>query len=164
MLAGLSGRQMPARASALSRSGRGTILIVLVILLIVAAAFIIVGVAVVAIGAGGELARFSPDVPPVNADIETAADVALLRPPAALWGYDKRSTDQALNAVAQSVTDRDVEIAWLRRQIAEMRGDGVAGTSGSLSQDVPPASAGWSAWERSIPQLPEDLGERGEDD
>jgi hypothetical protein len=134
-----------------------------VILLIVAAA-IIVGVAVVAIGGGGELARFGPDTRPIDADIETAADVALLRPPAALWGYDKRSTDQALNAVAQSVTDRDVEIASLRRQIAEMRGGGAAGTSGAVSQDAPPASASWSAWQRALPQLPDDLGEREEGD
>jgi hypothetical protein len=136
---------------------------VLVILLIVAAA-IIVGVAAVAIGAGGELARFGPDTPPVEADIETAADVALLRPPAALWGYDKRSTDQALNAVARSVTDRDVEIASLRQQIAEMRSGGAAGTSGGLSQDVPPRSAGWSAWRRPVTPEPQDRGEAEEDD
>ena len=50
----------------------------------------------------------------------TAADVALLRPPAALWGYDMRATDEALNMVARTVTERDVEIAILRRQIAEL--------------------------------------------
>jgi hypothetical protein len=46
--------------------------------------------------------------------------VALLRPPAALWGYDMRATDEALNVVARTVTERDVEIAILRRQIAEL--------------------------------------------
>ena len=39
----------------------------------------------------------------------------------ALWGYDKRSTDEALNLVARTVTERDVEIATLRRQIADLQ-------------------------------------------
>jgi len=47
------------------------------------------------------------------------------RPPAALWGYDMRSTDEALNMVARTVTDRDVEIAILRRQIADLSHEGV---------------------------------------
>ena len=51
----------------------------------------------------------------------TAADVALLRPPAALWGYDMRATDEALNMVARTVTERDVEIATLRRQLADLQ-------------------------------------------
>jgi hypothetical protein len=92
---------------------------VLVVLLIVAVA-ILCGIVVVAMGRGGELARAAPDVRPLDGDIVTAADVALLRPPAALWGYDMRSTDEALNMVARTVTERDVEIAILRRQIAEL--------------------------------------------
>lgn len=91
----------------------------LVVLLIVAAA-ILCGVVVVAMGRGGELARPAADVRPLDGDLVTAADVALLRPPAALWGYDMRSTDEALNMVARTVTERDVEIAILRRQIAEL--------------------------------------------
>jgi hypothetical protein len=67
------------------------------------------------------MAEFSADVRPLDADIVTAADVALLRPPVALWGYDRRSTDEALNLVARTVTERDVEIATLRRQIADMQ-------------------------------------------
>jgi len=92
---------------------------VLVVLLIVAVA-ILCGIVVVAMGRGGELARPAPDVRPLDGEIVTAADVALLRPPAALWGYDMRATDEALNMVARTVTERDVEIAILRRQIAEL--------------------------------------------
>jgi hypothetical protein len=92
---------------------------VLVVLLIVAVA-ILCGVVVVAMGRGGELARPAADVRPLDGEIVTAADVALLRPPAALWGYDMRATDEALNMVARTVTERDVEIAILRRQIAEL--------------------------------------------
>ena len=89
------------------------------VLLIVAVA-ILCGVVVVAMGRGGELARPVADVRPLDGEIVTAADVALLRPPAALWGYDMRATDEALNMVARTVTERDVEIAILRRQIAEL--------------------------------------------
>jgi hypothetical protein len=91
------------------------------VVLIVAAAVIVGGVIAVALGRGGEMTEFSADVRPLDADIATAADVALLRPPVALWGYDKRSTDEALNLVARTVTERDVEITRLRRQIADMQ-------------------------------------------
>jgi hypothetical protein len=94
---------------------------VLPIVLIVAAVAILGGVIVVAMGRGGELAPSGADVRPLDTDIVTAADVALLRPPAALWGYDMRATDEALNRVARTVTERDVEIADLRRQLADMQ-------------------------------------------
>jgi hypothetical protein len=95
--------------------------LVLPIVLIVAAVAILGGVIVVAMGRGGELAPSSADVRPLDTDIVTAADVALLRPPAALWGYDMRATDEALNLVARTVTERDVEIADLRQQLADMQ-------------------------------------------
>jgi hypothetical protein len=60
-----------------------------------------------------------------------------LRPPAALWGYDMRSTDEALNMVARTVTDRDVEIAILRRQIADL--EAVAKEPGVPAKAPPPA-------------------------
>jgi hypothetical protein len=63
--------------------------------------------------------------------------VALLRPPAALWGYDMRSTDEALNMVARTVTERDVEIAILRRQIADL--EAVAKEPGVPAKAPPPA-------------------------
>jgi hypothetical protein len=120
---------------------------VLVVLLIVAVA-ILCGVVVVAMGRGGELARSPADVRPLDGEIMTAADVVLLRPPAALWGYDKRATDEALNMVARTVTERDVEIAILRRQIAELE---------AASKDpwapATPSAAGLQA--RAKPQDPD---------
>jgi len=89
--------------------------------LLAAAVVIVVGIVVVAIGRGGELASAPADTRPLTTQIVTAADVALLRPPAALWGYDMRATDEALNMVARTVTERDVEIATLRRQLADMQ-------------------------------------------
>ena len=108
----------------------------LVVLLIVAVA-ILCGVVVVAMGRGGELARPTADVRPLDGEIMTAADVALLRPPAALWGYDMRATDDALNMVARTVTERDVEIAILRRQIADL--EAAAKEPGIPAKAQPPA-------------------------
>ncbi len=51
----------------------------------------------------------------------TAADVAMLRPPSTLWGYNVQLTDEALNQIAQVISERDVEIAVLRQQLAELR-------------------------------------------
>jgi hypothetical protein len=99
-------------------AGRGTICIV-PILLLLAAAVILAGVVSVAMGHGGEMAEFSMDsFPP---DLVNAADVAMLRPPSALWGYNAQVTDEALNRIAQVITERDVEIAVLRQQLAELR-------------------------------------------
>ena len=92
--------------------------------LVVAAAVIVVGMIVVAVGRGGEMTEFSPDLPPLETEIATAADVALLQLPIApvvLGGYHKSYTDEVLNLVARAVTERDVEIATLRRQIADMQ-------------------------------------------
>ena len=99
-------------------AGRGTILTV-PILLLLAAAVILAGVVSVAMGHGGEMAEFATDhLPP---DLATAADVALLRPPSSIWGYNVQITDEALNQIAQVITERDVEIAVLRQQLAELR-------------------------------------------
>jgi hypothetical protein len=97
---------------------RGTIRTV-PILLLLAAAVILAGVVSVAMGHGGEMAEFAMDyLPP---DLVSAADVVLLRPPSALWGYNVQVTDEALNRIAQAITERDVEIAVLRQQLAELR-------------------------------------------
>ena len=104
------------------------------VLLLLAGAVILAGVVAVAMGHGGEMAEFPSDyVPPTLGDLLTAADVAMLRPPSALWGYNTQVTDEALSRIAQIVTERDVEIAVLRQQLADLRSGG---------GPVPPASAG----------------------
>ena len=100
---------------------RGTILIV-PILLLLAGVVILVGVVSVAMGRGGEMAEFATDsLPPRLDEVMNAADVATLRPPSALWGYNVQATDEALSRIAQVITERDVEIAVLRQQLAELR-------------------------------------------
>ena len=156
--------------------------------LLAAAVVVLVGVIFVAMGRGGELARAPADTRPLDLHIVTAADVALLRPPAALWGYDMRATDEALNMVARTVTERDVEIATLRRQLADLQSaprgprDGEPDRAGDPGITVPglrtpavplpPAVDGtprlsvdtqqWSAWARPGPAAPPDEGEHPE--
>jgi hypothetical protein len=109
------------------------------VLLLLAGAVILAGVVAVAMGHGGEMAEFPSDyVPPALGDLLTAADVTMLRPPSALWGYNTRVTDEALSRIAQIVTERDVEIAVLRQQLADLRSGSSAG---------PPASVRFAAAE-----------------
>jgi hypothetical protein len=129
------------------------------VVLLAAAAAILVGVVVAAMGRGGELALFAPDRGPLESEIMTAADVALQRLPGALWGYDRQATHAVLNMIAQTVTERDVEIATLRRQLADLQ------SAGQQPQNWGPAGAGpagWSVWERPSPAPRPDSGEQGE--
>lgn len=81
---------------------------------------ILVGVFVVATGRGGELAYEHADHAPLDLGSVTATDVALLRPPTALWGYNMQVTDEALDRIARALRDRDIEIAFLQRQLTDL--------------------------------------------
>jgi len=91
------------------------------VILFLAAAAILACVVLAALGRAGEMAAFPSDSPPLRLDDLTAADVALLRPPLALWGYNVSATEEALGVIARSVSARDVEIASLRRELDELR-------------------------------------------
>ena len=99
--------------------------------MLVAAIVILAGVVVVASGHGGEMAPGYPDYPPVDLGPVSAADVALLRPPSAAWGYNMRVTDVALEAIARAMTERDVTISALQQEVADLRAelapDGIRG-------------------------------------
>ena len=112
--------EMPLVATA--HASRGTIHNVPVLIL-VAAVVILAGVVVVASGRGGEIAPEYPDYPPIDLGPVTAADVALLRPPSAAWGYNMRVTDEALETIARAVTERDIKIAELQQQLDDLRGE-----------------------------------------
>ena len=80
---------------------------------------ILVGVFYVAIGRGGELAYEQADHAPLDLGPVSPTDVALLRPPTALWGYNMQVTDEALDRIARALRDRDVLIASLQRQVGD---------------------------------------------
>ena len=115
-------------------------------MLLVAAAAILGGVVLAALGRAGEMATFAGDTAPIELDEVSATDVALLRPPMSLWGYNAQATEDALRVIARSVTARDVEIATLRRELADLQGrqDGArtAGTGDRPVTAAGPASAG----------------------
>jgi hypothetical protein len=114
---------------------------VLLLLVIIA---ILVGVFFVAIGKGGELAYEQADHAPLDMGPVSATDVALLRPPTALWGYNMQVTDEALDAIARAMRDRDVEIAHLHRQLADLGQDVPAERSPGFS----PKHASENPWSR----------------
>jgi hypothetical protein len=82
---------------------------------------ILAGVVVVASGRGGEMAPEYPDYPPIDLGPVSAADVALLRPPSAAWGYNMRVTDEALQTIARAVTERDIKISALQQEVSDLR-------------------------------------------
>lgn len=91
------------------------------VVMLVAAVAVLAGVVVVALGHGGELAYFPADYAPLPLEEVTSTDVALFRPPAALWGYSMQATDEALGRIAGAITERDIEIAALRQQVADLQ-------------------------------------------
>jgi hypothetical protein len=88
--------------------------------MILVAVVILVGVFFVATGRGGELAYEQADHAPLDLGPVSATDVALLRPPTALWGYNMQVTDEALEQIARAVRDRDVTISFLQQRLADL--------------------------------------------
>jgi hypothetical protein len=88
--------------------------------MILAAVVILVGVFFVATGRGGEMAHEQADHAPLDLGPVSATDVALLRPPTAMWGYNMQVTDEALETIAQAMRDRDVTIAFLQQRLADL--------------------------------------------
>ena len=105
------------------------------IVLLVAAAGIVAGAVLAARGRAGQMAMFPPDAAPWRAGEVTAPEVSLLRPPLSLWGYNAAVTDEALQMIARAMTARDVEIATLRRALAEAQ-DGRGAPDGRPERDA----------------------------
>ena len=94
--------------------------------MILVAVAILVGVFVAATGRGGELAYEQADHAPLDLDPVSATDVAMLRPPTALWGYNMQVTDEALEQIARALRDRDVTIAYLQQRLTAPAPDPIA--------------------------------------
>ena len=88
--------------------------------MILVAVVILVGVFWVATGRGGELAYEHPDYAPLDLGPVGATDVALLRPPTALWGYNVQVTDEAMERIAEAIRERDVRIVALEQLVTDL--------------------------------------------
>ena len=139
-------RRSPA-AEATSRTRTWHDSYVPVVFLITIAA-VLVGIFFAATGRGGELAYEHADHAPLDLGPVSAADIALLRPPTAMWGYNMQVTDEALDRIARAMRERDVTIAYLQEQLATLaRDDAYAeprgvpaheAAGGPLAPEVPP--------------------------
>jgi len=89
--------------------------------LLAAAIAILVGVVAVAMGRGGEIVRSERDLPVRPPRIRSATDVARLRLPIGLLGYQEQATDDALDAAARLIAEQEDEIARLRAEVWRLR-------------------------------------------
>ena len=94
------------------------------VVFLIAIAAVLVGIYFAATGRGGELAYEHADYAPLDLGPVSAADIALLRPPTAMWGYNMQVTDEALDRIARAMRERDVTIAYLQEQLATLARDG----------------------------------------
>ncbi|MFI7534668.1 hypothetical protein [Streptosporangium sp. NPDC049376] len=95
----------------------------MLVVLALAALAVIAAVVAVSMGRGGELARFVPDVPPLELPEPKrlgAADFMALQLPVSVIGYNTQSVDETLNRVVNALSERDTRIAVLEQQIAEL--------------------------------------------
>ncbi len=92
--------------------------------MLIAIAVVLVGIFLVATGRGGELAYEQADHAPLDLGPVSAADIALLRPPSAMWGYNMQVTDAAMDQIARAMRERDVTIAYLQDQLASAQRNG----------------------------------------
>jgi hypothetical protein len=88
------------------------------VLFLIAIVVVLVGIFFAATGRGGEMSREPADHAPLDLGPVSAADVALLRPPTAMWGYNMQVTDEALDQIARAMRERDITIAYLQDQLA----------------------------------------------
>jgi hypothetical protein len=81
---------------------------------------VVIAVVFVAVGRGGEMSVERPDYEPLDLGPVSATDVALLRPPGGLWGYNVAATDEALVRIAESIRERDVRIVALEQLVSDL--------------------------------------------
>src|SRR5882757_3535168 len=75
------------------------------VVFLITIAAVLVGIYLAATGRGGELAYEHADHAPLDLGPVSAADIALLRPPTAMWGYSMQVTDGALDQIAKAMRE-----------------------------------------------------------
>jgi hypothetical protein len=81
---------------------------------------VVAGAVLVARGRGEDLSVERNDYLELELGPVSATDIALLRPPMALWGYNMQATDEALDRIAASIRDRDVPIVALEQLVTDL--------------------------------------------
>jgi hypothetical protein len=131
------------------------------VLIILVGVAVLVGVFFVATGRGGELAYEQADHAPLDLGPVSATDVALLRPPTALWGYNMQVTDEALERIARAMRERDIRIAYLQQQLTDLTPEtapmpeipgGPSEVPRGLSEVLPDAARGLPEGSLSVPE------------
>jgi hypothetical protein len=81
---------------------------------------VVAGAVLIARGRGGELSVERNDYLELELGPVSATDIALLRPPMGLWGYNMQATDEALDRIAASIRERDVRIVALEQLVTDL--------------------------------------------
>jgi hypothetical protein len=79
----------------------------------------------------GEMSAERNDYVPLDLGPVSATDVALLRPPTSLWGYNVQATDEAMEQIAESIRERDVRIVALEQLVTDLGREQEPTTPGS---------------------------------
>jgi len=87
---------------------------------------VVVAMVLVAMGRGGGLSVERNDYLALDLGPVSATDVALLRPPTGLWGYNMQATDEAMDLIAESIRERDVRIVALEQLVTDLSREPVA--------------------------------------
>ena len=95
----------------------------MLVVIVIAVLVVLAAVVFVAMGHGGGLSAERHDYVPLDLGPVTATDVALLRPPTGLWGYNMQATDEAMEQIAESIRERDVRIVALEQLITDLSRD-----------------------------------------
>jgi len=86
----------------------------------IAVVVVFAAVVLVAMGRGGEMSVERNDYLALDLGPVSATDVALLRPPTGLWGYNMQATDEAMELIAESIRERDVRIVALEQLVTDL--------------------------------------------
>ena len=125
------------------------------VLFLIAIVVVLVGIFFAATGRGGELAYEPADHAPLDLGPVSAADIALLRPPTAMWGYNMQVTDEALDQIARAMRERDVTISYLQEQLAgyERNGSYAEPRGAHARQDPEASGASVTSGTREPPEI-----------
>lgn len=88
--------------------------------MVIAVIVVVAAVVLVAMGRGDALSVERNDYVELDLGPASATDVALLRPPTGLWGYNMQATDEAMEQIAESIRERDVRIVALEQLVTDL--------------------------------------------